>query len=185
MSATDSDAPAVAALTASARSLGGTLRHEVVVDHGRHRIITDEPAHLGGTDTGPAPHELLPAALAACVSTTILMYARTRHWEIGDVRVDVEYNHRATPRTFAIVVHLDPSLPPDRVARLTKIAEGCPVRRAIEDGIEFDERVVLDSPPQGRSGPSALGDLEPPAIRPTGVRAAAATSGRRRARPAV
>ena len=63
-------------------------------------------------------------------------------WEIGDVRVDVDYDHRSTPRRFTIVLQLDPSIPPERVERLVKVAESCPVRRAIESGIEFDERVV-------------------------------------------
>jgi putative redox protein len=53
----------------TARSTPGKLRQELVID-GRHRLITDEPRHLGGHADGPAPHELLPAALAACVSTT-------------------------------------------------------------------------------------------------------------------
>jgi uncharacterized OsmC-like protein len=48
----------------------------VLID-GRHRLTTDEPERLGGSDRGPAPHELLPAALAACVATTIRTYART------------------------------------------------------------------------------------------------------------
>ena len=47
-------------LTATARSIGDTFRQEVLVD-GRHRLVTDEPGEVGGTDTGPAPHELLPA----------------------------------------------------------------------------------------------------------------------------
>jgi putative redox protein len=118
------------------------------VDHGRHVVITDEPVPLGGTDSGPAPHELLPAALAACISTTILSYALARGWKIGDVQVDVEYFHRATPRRMEIVVHLDPSLESERVERLTKIAEACPVRRAIEAGIEFDERVEQATEPR-------------------------------------
>src|SRR5687768_10472088 len=33
---------------------------------GGHHLIADEPADLGGTDTGPTPEELLLAALAAC-----------------------------------------------------------------------------------------------------------------------
>ena len=49
----DPGGPAMS-LTASARSTGDTLRQELLVD-GRHRLITDEPAQLGGTDTGPAP----------------------------------------------------------------------------------------------------------------------------------
>ena len=52
-------------LTATARSTPGKLRQEIAID-GRHRLITDEPEHLGGEDGGPAPHELFPAALAAC-----------------------------------------------------------------------------------------------------------------------
>lgn len=104
---------------------------------------------LGGGDTGPAPHELFPAALASCISTTIAMYAHSRGWEIGDVRVDVDYDHRSTPRRFAIELRLDPSLPDDRVERLMKVAASCPVRRAIESGIVFDERVVLEQSPLG------------------------------------
>jgi putative redox protein len=140
-------------LRASARSAAGSLRQEVWIDDGRHILVTDEPEHLGGGDAGPAPHELFPAALASCVSTTILMYARRRGWEIGDVRVDVDYDHRSTPRRFEIALHLDPSLPPDRVERLTKVAEGCPVRRAIESGIVFEERVMLDRAPGAGASP--------------------------------
>ena len=137
--------PETSGLRASARSVDGSLRQEVWIDGGRHILVTDEPEQLGGGDAGPAPHELLPAALASCISTTVLMYARTRGWEIGDVRVDVDYDHRSTPRRFAIALHLDPALSEERVQRLTKVARSCPVRRAIESGIVFDERVLLDS----------------------------------------
>jgi len=82
------------------------------------------------------------------------MYAGTRGWDIGDVRVDVDYDHRSTPRRFAIELHLDPALPADRVMRLEKVAASCPVRRAIESGIVFEERVVLDQPPLGAGRPS-------------------------------
>ena len=44
----------------------------------RHILVTDEPVSLGGSDLGPAPHELLPAALASCIATTIAMYAQRR-----------------------------------------------------------------------------------------------------------
>ena len=140
-------------LRASARSADGSLRQEISIDGGRHVIVTDEPVQLGGGDTGPAPHELFPAALASCISTTILI--RSRGWEIGDIRVDVDDDHRSTPRRFAIELQLDPSLSEDRVQRIAKVAASCPVRRAIESGIVFEERVLLDEPPLGAGHSSA------------------------------
>src|SRR5258707_8782049 len=92
-------------LTATARSIPGTLRQEVVID-GQHRLITDEPERLGGEGSGPAPHELFPAALAACVSTTLAMYARTKSWELGEVMVAVDYDNRSTPRRFEIAIQI-------------------------------------------------------------------------------
>ncbi len=132
-------------LRASARSLGGTLLHEVSIDGGRHILVTDEPAELGGGDAGPAPHELLPAALAACVSTTVQMYARMRGWSISDTRVDVDYDHRSSPRRLSIELHLDGVLSDAQLARLEKVAASCPVRRAIESGVVCEERVVRNA----------------------------------------
>lgn len=60
-------------LNATSRSVSGTLRQEILID-GKHLLTTDEPAEVGGEGSAPAPHELLPAALASCVSTTLVMY---------------------------------------------------------------------------------------------------------------
>ncbi len=127
-------------LTATARSNPGTLRQDVVID-GRHRLVTDEPERLGGDDRGPAPHELFPAALAACVSTTLVRYGRTKGWDLGQVTVDVDYDHRATPRRFTVAVALTGELTDEQVARLEKVAAACPLRRSIEAGFEFEETV--------------------------------------------
>ena len=132
-------------LTATAHSIPGTLRQEVVID-GRHRLITDEPEDVGGEDSGPAPHELLPAALAACISTTLVMYARTKGWELGDVSVAVDYDNRSTPRRFAVAIELGGELDDDQLQRLEKVAESCPVRRSVEAGIEFSERITRREP---------------------------------------
>ena len=129
-------------LTASAHSIPGTLRQEVLID-GRHRLVTDEPASVGGDGSAPAPHELFPAALAACVSTTLVMYARTKHWALDEVDVDVEYDHRSTPKTFQIDIRVAGDLSEAQVAMLEKVAAACPVRRAVESGVEFAERITL------------------------------------------
>jgi putative redox protein len=131
--------------TASARPINGTLQHEIDVN-GRHTIITDEPESLGGADTGPAPHELLAAAVASCVSTMIVLYAQRRDWQLGDIRVDVSYDADATPRRAEVTVHLPDDLTPDQTERLRRVADTCPVRRALEAGFAFDERLLNDVP---------------------------------------
>ena len=128
-------------LTATARSIAGTLRQEVVID-GQHRLITDEPERLGGEGSAPAPHELFPAALAACVSTTLVMYARTKEWELGEVRVAVDYDNRSTPRRFRVTIELTGEVTDAQLERLERVASACPVRRAIEAGIEFEETIT-------------------------------------------
>jgi putative redox protein len=127
-------------LGATSFSTPGSLRQEVVVD-GRFRLATDEPVRLGGTDSAPSPHELLPAAIAACVSTNILMYAQTKGWELGAVEADVDYDPHVTPRTCRIVVRVERPLDALRLARLEKVVATCPVRRALEGGVVFSERV--------------------------------------------
>lgn len=127
------------ALIATASSIPGTLRQDVVVAE-RFRLATDEPPALGGEGSAPAPHELLPAALASCVSTTLLMYARTKGWELGRVEVGVEYEQKP-PRRCEIAIRVERPLSGEQLARLEKVAASCPVRRAIEGGIEFHELV--------------------------------------------
>jgi putative redox protein len=128
-------------LTATSRSIPGTLRQEVVID-GKHRLITDEPVDVGGEGSAPAPHELLPAALASCVSTTLVMYARRKGWELGEVRVDVSYDHRATPRRADITIRFGADLSAQQLELLEKVAAACPVRRSIETEFEFNEQIV-------------------------------------------
>jgi putative redox protein len=134
-------------LTATARSVPGTLRQEIVVD-GRHRLVTDEPVSIGGDGSGPAPHELFPAALAACVSTTLVMYARTKGWQLDQVVVDVDFDHRSTPRRFEIEIHVAGDLSESQLERLEKVAAACPLRRSVEAGIEFVERIALQVSPR-------------------------------------
>ena len=129
-------------LHAISRSIPGTLRQDILVD-GRFHIATDEPTTVGGDDRAPAPHELLPAAIASCISTTIVMYARTKAWDLGKVVVEVDYDHTSTPRHCEIVIQVERPLTVDQLARIEKVAATCPVRRAIEDGIQFHERIEI------------------------------------------
>ena len=125
-------------MTATARSVAGTLRQEILVN-GRHRLTTDQPVAAGGEDAGPSPHELLPAALAACIASTLSVYARTK--ELGEVTVDVDYDKQSKPRRFEIAIHLSGDLTDLQLERLRKVAQACPLRRSIEAGFVFEEQL--------------------------------------------
>ncbi|MGZ4169697.1 MAG: OsmC family protein [Solirubrobacteraceae bacterium] len=138
-------------MTAIARPIAGSLRQLIDVN-GRHTMVTDEPARLGGTDVGPTPHELLPAALAGCISTMIAMYARPRDLDIEGLSVEVAYDAEVTPRDIGVTVHIPPTLTPAQAARIRLVAETCPVKRAFEVGFIVDEQFVAYREP----------DLSPP-----------------------
>jgi putative redox protein len=131
--------------TASAHSIGGGLRQEVEVNR-RHTIVTDEPRALGGTDAGPAPHELMPAMIAACVSTTLALYAKRHGWQVEGLSVDVTYDADVSPRHVELTTHLPSGLTAEQVTRLERVAATCPVRRAFEAGFAFDEHIASRLP---------------------------------------
>jgi putative redox protein len=133
------------ALAATAKTAAGTLRQDILVD-GRHRLVTDQPADQGGEGAGPSPHELFPAALAGCTAATLARYGRTKGWDLGEIAVDVVYDHKATPRTLEIVIRVGTALEPEQRERLQKVAAACPLRRSIEAGFEFTTRFEAQPP---------------------------------------
>jgi len=78
-----------------------------------HAIVGDEPAALGGDGLGPAPVELLQAALAHCTIVTMVGEAKVAGFDPPQIEVRVTYkvNHMAN----------GPSDPKQRSLRLTEI----------------------------------------------------------------
>ncbi len=126
---------------ATARSNGDALSHFVKV--GSHSLVADEPKDLGGDDTGPTPQELLAASLASCTAITVQMYAKRKGWDVGPIEVEAEYEpaERGAPTRFHMVLRLPEGLDPEKRERLEVIAAKCPVHRALEGEVMFDERV--------------------------------------------
>jgi putative redox protein len=131
----------LARMKATARRDGSSLRHTVQVRG--HQLVVDELQDLGGDDSGPDPLELLAVSLASCTAITMEMYASRKGWEIGHVEVDVEYSpsERGCPTKFQLVMRLPDDLPEDQVERLRVIAAKCPVHRALDGEVMFQERV--------------------------------------------
>jgi uncharacterized OsmC-like protein len=55
-----------------------------------HEVATDEPAIIGGSDTAASPVETLLAALASCVTTSMLAHAAVQGIKIDAVESEIE-----------------------------------------------------------------------------------------------
>ena len=144
-----SEAPDLDGLRAGDRVVARTGREGFRTDlvAGKHHWVADEPARVGGDDTGPTPYDMLAAALASCTTMTLQMYARRKEWPLDEVIVRVRHT-RVHGEDCAVgdeppdhVDHLDREvevrgdLDDDQRARLLEIAERCPVHRSLEGGI--------------------------------------------------
>jgi len=56
-----------------------------------NQLIADEPEELGGKNLGFSPDELLRAALAACTTATLQMYAERKAWDLQKVNLELDF----------------------------------------------------------------------------------------------
>jgi uncharacterized OsmC-like protein/alpha/beta superfamily hydrolase len=121
----------------------GTFLNHVVV--GDHRFLADEPVDVGGFDAGPSPYDLLGAALGACTSMTLRLYADRKKLALD--RVTVEVTHAKTHAQdldsciegagplidhFQRHITVAGDLDDDQRTALLRIADKCPVHRTLE-----------------------------------------------------
>ena len=121
-------------------SAGGKLAQDVVI--AAHRLRADEEPANGGEDTGPAPHELLLAALGSCTAITLKVYADRKGWPLRDAKVTLTGGkvdgQFAITRRITLVGELDA----EQRQRLLEIADKCPVHRTLESEIEVVSRLI-------------------------------------------
>lgn len=120
----------------------GPLQH--VIEIGQHRILTDAPRMYGGEETGPEPHDLLAASLAACTAITVGMYARRKNMDLQDIDVRIEHGHQGDAYVFTRRIRYIGKLSDEEQQRLTDIANKCPVHKTLEGQM----RIVTETLPQ-------------------------------------
>lgn len=116
----------------------GAGKLQQIIDIGPHRLLTDEPADIGGEDTGPAPHELLAASLGACTALTVTLYARLKKFDLQDVQVRVEHAQQGDAYVFKRHIHYVGQLDAEQRARMTTIANKCPIHKLLSGQIQIE-----------------------------------------------
>jgi putative redox protein len=118
----------------------GTYTQEITAGH--HRHVADEPRPVGD-DAGPTPYDLLLAALGACTSMTVRMYADRKGWPLEKVRVTLRHSRIhakdcvdcKTTKGFIDQIDRDIEFTGDlddtQLQRLLDIAERCPVHQTL------------------------------------------------------
>lgn len=109
----------------------GEGKLQQVIEIGPHRVLTDAPLESGGEASGPGPHDLLAAALAACTALTVTMYAKRKGFALDDIAVSVKHGQEGAAYVLHRQIRYIGALTPEQTERLTDIANKCPVHKTL------------------------------------------------------
>ncbi|MBD2107626.1 OsmC family protein [Nodosilinea sp. FACHB-13] len=97
----------------------------------KFQLVADEPTHLGGSDQGPTPTELVLAGLGSCKAITIKMYAERKSWPVENVYVAAELQTVEKQTVIVVYLTLVGDLTAEQRDRLLEISDRCPVHRLL------------------------------------------------------
>jgi putative redox protein len=130
----------------------GKLQQEITA--GSHRFLADEPVSVGGLGSGPTPYDLLLAALGACTSMTVRLYADRKGIPLERISVRLQHSRlyaadcAECETKEGMVDHIDRAisfegkLDGDIRARLLEIADKCPVHRTLTSEIKIRTKEI-------------------------------------------
>ena len=147
----------------SPKSLAGTIVvaetgigkfTNTVVTGGGHVLTADEPPTVGGDDTGSTPYDLLLAALGACKSMTMRMYADRKGYKLD--RAEVRLSHDKIHASDCAIcetesgkidhikadITITGDLSAEERQKIFEIAERCPVHKTITSEIIIKANLV-------------------------------------------
>ncbi len=129
-------------------------KFQQTVSIGPHRLTADEPASAGGEDTGPGPYDFLLAALGACTSMTMRMYADRKALPLDRVTVMLRHGKiyaqdcaECETKTGMLdqierEIAMEGTLDPEQRQKLMEIADKCPVHRTLTSEVRIATHAV-------------------------------------------
>lgn len=141
--------------TVTVRETGaGSYTQEVSA--GSHVFTADEPKELGGLDSGPAPYDMLLAALGSCTAMTIRMYANQKKWPLEGVSVTLTHRKetgadKVKRDVITREISLEGDLDDTQRQRLLEIANKCPIHKTLESKPEINSTLAPAQPQTPRA----------------------------------
>ncbi|KDP84623.1 bifunctional alpha/beta hydrolase/OsmC family protein [Cupriavidus basilensis] len=122
-------------------------KYQQRITAGPHHLLADEPVSFGGLNGGPAPYDLLLAALGACTAMTMRMYAERKGFPLEHVAVSLRHEkiHAADCAECSTTegkidwiereITMRGPLDEAQRAALLEIADKCPVHRTLHSEV--------------------------------------------------
>tara|TARA_R110000782_G_scaffold245201_1_gene331898 strand:- start:1193 stop:2422 length:1230 start_codon:yes stop_codon:yes gene_type:complete len=119
-----------------------------------HQLLADEPLSVGGSNLGPNPYELLLAALGACTSMTMRMYATRKDLDLKNIEVTMKHDQihaedctDCDSRTGLVdkiekTIRLEGNLTDAERQRLLEIADMCPVHKTLHNEMQVKTQLI-------------------------------------------
>lgn len=124
-----------------------------------HALSADEPEDVGGTNRGATPYDLLSAALGACTTITLRMYANRKKFDIEIIETRVSHSKRHAADSaevadgqnvpvdhFAREIRIVGNIDDEQRRRMLQIADMCPVHKTLERASRVESRLAEAGP---------------------------------------
>ena len=118
----------------------GEKHCELVHEPSKAKIDTDAPKDNGGRGAAFSPTDLVGAALASCIVTTMALVAERNGIPFEGASADVSKEMIADPRRIGALpvnVTMSAKLTPEQRTKLEHAAEHCPVHKSLHPDVQM------------------------------------------------
>jgi putative redox protein len=124
----------------------GDLACELTHERSGTRIMTDAPVDNKGKGSAFSPTDLVTAAAASCIITTLGIAAQTRGWIFDGTEMDIVKEMASNPRRIAAIkidIRFTQNFSQDDKESIVRIGNACPVMVSLGADVQKDVRYIF------------------------------------------